>query len=129
MKNISILLLLIIKISFCEAQYSKEKLTGILTNEKSWSVKGINSNRAEKSYTFNKDMSVKIEKQGGAVAGAEKWSLSSTDNIRWFISIGKQKYEMIVSYDKGGKQFIKLTSQLSNNKAPVYEETLLYPVK
>src|ERR1051325_1249768 len=129
MKRILILLSFVMSISLCYGQYSKEKLTGILTggSSKAWMVKASNAARPEKSYTFNENFTVAIAKAEGA-AQNEKWALSSADNIRWFITIGSQKYEMIVSYDKGGTQYVKLTNQ-SGDKSSLYNETLLYPVK
>ncbi len=130
MKRIIILpLLLIIKITFCHAQYNHEKLTEILTggNIKTWIVKNTNAAHSEKSYAFNKNFSVQVTKDKGAIQ-TEKWTLTSADNIRWFISIGKQKYELIVSYDKSGKQYVKLTSE-GGDKTSIYNETLLYPSK
>ena len=130
MKRINILLLLLItKITFCNAQYNREKLTDILTggNIKTWTVKSAGAMHTEKSYAFNKNLSVQVAKDKGAVQ-TDKWTLTSADNIRWFISIGTQKYEIIVSYDKSGKQYVKLTSQ-TGDKTSVYNETLLYPSK
>lgn len=130
MKRIIILLLLLItEITYCNAQYSREKLTEILTggNVKTWTVKSPNAAHPEKSYTFNKNFSVQMAKDKGAPQ-TEKWSLASTDNIRWFISIGKQRYEIIVSYDKSGKQYVKLTSE-AVDKTSVYNETILFPSK
>src|SRR6185295_9725448 len=129
MKRIFIFLLLVTNISFCYAQYNKEKLTEILTggSTKTWTVKAMNAAPPKKSYTFNKDFSVNIGMDNGTPQ-AKKWALSTADNIRWFISIGNQKYELIVSYDKAGKQYVKLTNQ-AGDKASVYSETILYPVK
>jgi hypothetical protein len=126
MKQILIIIPFILTVIFCQAQYNKEKLTDILTGggTKAWTVKGASS---EKSYSFNKEFSVAITKSDGSSI-TEKWALSSTDNIRWFISIGSQKHELIVSYDKEGSQFVKLTNQ-SGDKGSVYHETLLYPAK
>src|SRR5688572_1623739 len=82
----------------CNAQYSKEKLTDILTggSAKAWTVK--TSNAPEKAFSFNKNQTVEITKSAGVQK--EQWSLSSADNIRWFITIGSKKQELIVSYDK-----------------------------
>jgi hypothetical protein len=123
MKKIILILIAVLKISFCQAQYSKEKLTQILTdgNVKSWTVKGTAN-----TYSFNKNMTAEIKNDKGTVK-ADKWTLSSTDNIRWFIAMSGQRYELIVSYDKGGKQYIKLNSQSGDSKASGYAETILYP--
>ena len=128
MKPISIFLSLFLITCFCQAQYSQEKLTEILTggNSKAWSVKATNGASTEKSYTFNKNLTVAIAKGEGTQT--EKWVLSSADNIRWFVTIGSQKRELIVSYDKAGTQFLKLTSQ-AGDKASIYSEMLLYPLK
>jgi hypothetical protein len=123
MKKTIIILIALVKITFCNAQYSKDKLTDILTGGtvKTWSVKG-----SESTYSFNKNMSAEIKTK--SAAKTEKWALSSPDNIRWFISIGAQKYELIVSYDKSGKQYVKLNSQSGDSKASGYTETVLYPL-
>jgi hypothetical protein len=123
MKQIFVFLILIANISFCHAQYSKDKLTQILTdgNVKSWTAK-----KTGVLYAFNKNMTVEIKNDVGT-GKTGKWALSSADNIRWFISINDQKYELIVSYDKAGKQYIKLNSQGGDSKASGYSETVLYP--
>jgi len=124
MKRILFLLLLLGNITFGYAQYSKEKLTDILTggNVKSWTVKSA-TERPEKGFTFNKNMTVQVQKDKGA-AQNDKWSLSSPDNIRWLLVIGNQSYEMIVSYDKGGSQYIKLTHKDAGKTTGGYEMTL-----
>src|SRR6185436_7745203 len=112
MKRILVLLPFVLSVFFCQAQYSKEKLTDILTggSTKAWSVKSTNISPADKSYSFSKNSTVAVTKAEGA-AQNETWALNSADNIRWFITIGSQKHELIVSYDKAGAQFVKLTSQ------------------
>src|SRR5450755_3062370 len=79
MKRAFILLLLLGNITFGYAQYNKEKITEILTggSSKAWTAKGVNVERPEKGFTFNKDMTVQVQKgneKGGAVQ-SEKWSL------------------------------------------------------
>lgn len=130
MKQTLLIALLIISNSYCRAQYSKDKLIGILTSgsEKSWTVKGINETLADKIYIFNKDLSVKIEKEKGKRV-ADKWLLTTSDNIRWFLTVAGHKFELIVSYDKSGNQYLKLKNRPDDIKSSVYEETLLYPVK
>lgn len=124
MKQILIIMIVLLKVSFCNAQYSKDKLTDILTGSsvKSWSIKG-----SAGTYAFNKNRTVEIKNDKG-VAKSEKWSLSSADNIRWFISTNGHKYELIVSYDKSGKQYIKLNSQSGDSRASGYSEIVLYPI-
>lgn len=129
MKSILIVLLFACSAIVCEAQYNKEKLTEILAGSatKVWTVKSGSSAQGEKAFTFSKDLSVTISKTN-AIEN-EKWALSSTDNIRWFITIGSKKYEVIVSYDKAGAQFLKLTSQANDKTSLYYNELLLYPSK
>lgn len=116
MKQILLMLALLAGVSTSYAQYDRDKLMGILTggSTKTWTVKSVNTERPEKSFTFNKDMSATIEKGGGKGAGASeqaKWTLTTKDNIRWFVSIGSAQYELIVSYSKDGSQYMKLTQQ------------------
>ncbi len=127
MKNLLIICFLITGSMSCFSQYNKEKLTAILTsgNEKSWIVAGINSDRPEKKMTFTKNNSVKTE--AGNETKTENWSLKSTDDIRWFIQIGEENYELIVSYDKKGNEYLKLTHQ-SAKKSENYQMKL-NPVK
>ena len=133
MKRALILLVLLGNITIGYAQYSKEKLTDILTggSSKSWTAKGVNTDRPEKGFTFNKNMSVQIQKSDkGAVATQnDKWSLTSADNIRWTIAIGSQSYEIIVSYDKSGTQYVKLTRKADVGKATGGYELTLYGTK
>ena len=114
MKIIYFFLLLAIP-SFCNAQYSKEKLVTILTGGtvKSWNAVSTNEIRQEKVLSFNKNNTVKVVMKSGS-ASTKNWQLSSADNIRWIITIGKEKYELIVSYDKKGKEYIKLTQYGEN---------------
>ena len=130
MKQILILLLCMSAVFACEAQYNKEKIQKLLTgdNEKSWMVNGINIDRPEKKFIFNKNNSVKVESTKGLIKN-EKWSLKSADEIRWFLSIGNQRYELIISYDKKGKEYIKLTHQAGDNKTSGYYEIKLNPIK
>ena len=130
--RIFLLAAMFLNITFSFAQYDKAKLTGILTNgsSKTWTAKGVNIDRPEKTLTFNKDMTVRIEKdngKGGISPQVDKWSVSSADNIRWFITIGNQNYETIVSYAKNGSQYIKLTHQAGSDKAAGYYEINLLP--
>jgi len=131
-QKISLVLLLLLMHTRVDAQYDRNKLIDILTggSSKSWTVKGTNLQRPEKSFTFNKNMSVKIDKdngKGNTVSANDHWSLSSTDNIRWFIGLGGQSYEMIVSYSKNGTQYVKLTHRAGNDSAAGYYEINLYP--
>ena len=116
MKSIKLLLLLLLPL-VGSAQYTKEKLTTILTgsNEKSWNVTSVNVAAKEKMFSFNKNLSVVVQDISGTRRN-DKWLLSTADNIRWFILIGKEKYEMIVSYDKKGEEYIKLTHQSGTAK-------------
>lgn len=127
MKRIFIFLLFFVNIMFSYGQYNKEKLTDILTggNTRSWTVKG--TSHSEKSYSFSKNATVQTLNSSGASQNL-KWELTTADNIRWFILIGKQRYELIVSYDKSGKQFVKFTGT-AGDKSSVYSETILYPSK
>lgn len=129
MRQLLILILLLVKINSVNAQYSKNKLMTILTdnNSKSWLVKSGDAMEA-KSYTFNKSMTVEIVKNSDKKI-INNWTLTTTDNIRWFVTVGNQKFELIVSYDKTGKQYLKLNHQPTDNKISVYEETILYPLK
>jgi hypothetical protein len=120
MKRIVMLVLLIGSFVVANAQYSKEKITEILTggNSKSWTVKS--QGHPEKTFVFNKNMSAQMN-------GANtKWSISSQDNIRWFTTVGSDSYETIVSYDKAGKQFVKLTRKGDGKPGSNYE-LILYP--
>ncbi len=115
-----------------KAQYTIEKLTNILTDgkTKSWSVKGTNIDLAEKVYTFNINGAIQIQKENPKPNTIlSKWVLSTKDNIRWFIQIGDQLNELIISYDKAGKQYIKLTRQATDKKTSVYYESILQPLK
>ncbi len=130
MKRILILLLLSTSFSLSYGQYDKNKLTTILTNgtTKAWSVKGVNTNPPEKSMTFNINMSAQLQKddgKGGTVSQSEKWSISTKDNIRWFITLGSQQYELVISYLKNGSQYIKLTHPAGADKY----EISLFPLK
>lgn len=130
MKTTLILLGLILSVSVINAQYSKEKISITLTgsSEKSWSVSGINTERPEKKLTFNINETVISEDNKGKKQ-TEKWTISTKDNIRWFLLIGKQNYELIISYDKSGAQYIKLTHQSSDNKSSGYYEIKLTEIK
>ena len=131
MKRFCILGILLLSISSVFAQYDKDKLTKILTANP-WSVTSAPIARPERKFTFNKDQSVQIEKvndKGGNVSGKDKWSVASSDNIRWFLTIGAEKYEMIVSYTKSGNQFIKLTHQAGADKITGYYEMNLNATK
>jgi hypothetical protein len=110
------------------AQYNNEKLTSLLTggNEKTWTVSGIISERPEKKMIFNKNNSVKIFDSKDQ-SQTKHWSLKSADQIRWFILIGEQNYELIVSYDKKGNEYIKLTHQ--SGKSGNDYQMKLNPVK
>src|SRR5258706_8516866 len=111
MKQILFMLALLATATVSQAQYDREKLVNILTSgsAKTWTVKGVNTERPEKSFTFNKNMSATIAKVGSGGAGASeqtKWTLASKDNIRWFVTVGNQSYELIVSYAKDGSQYL-----------------------
>lgn len=125
MKKLLLILIGVLSLSFCRAQYTKDKLTQILTNgsEKLWMVKG-----SANTYSFNKNMTAQIKSDKAAIK-TDKWILSSTDNIRWFIAMSGQRYELIISYDKAGKQYVKLNSQSGDSKASGYAETILYPIE
>lgn len=114
----------------CHAQYNKDKISSLLTgdNEKSWSVTGINTERPEKKLSFNKNYTVQIELNNGIIKN-EKWSLKTSDEIRWFLSIDNQMYELIISYDKKGNEYIKLTHQAVEDKTSGYYEIKLNPIK
>ena len=116
------LLLFVGSFTLSYAQYSKEKLTDILTggSTKSWTVK--TAGKAEKGFVFNKNMTAQVKK--GAAENV-KWSISSTDNIRWFTTVGGETYETIVSYDKSGKQYVKFTHKDATPGGNY--ELLLYP--
>jgi hypothetical protein len=104
------------------AQYTREKIRDILTDksEKTWSVTGINTERPEKAFTFRTDNSVTVEDLKG-IKKPDKWKLHSTDDIRWFIDIGNVSYELIISYDKKGEQYVKLTHRADNRSSGYYE--------
>lgn len=130
MKRTFILLALLVSVSTGYAQYDKNKLIGILTDgsSKAWTVKGVNVERPEKKITFNINMTAQVEKdngKGGVATQAEKWAITTKDNIRWFINIGNQPYELIVSYAKNGSQYIKLTHTAGGDAF----EMNLYPLK
>ena len=130
MKRILLLLSFFIGILMCHAQYNKDKISSLLTgdNEKSWSVTGINTERPEKKLSFNKNYTVQIELNNGIIKN-EKWSLKTSDEIRWFLSIDNQMYELIISYDKKGNEYIKLTHQAVEDKTSGYYEIKLNPIK
>jgi hypothetical protein len=115
------------------AQYDKEKLTNILTGRstKTWMVKSVTAERPEKTFTFNKNMTVAIEKsnKGATVSEQQKWTLTTKDNIRWFVAIGSESYELIVSYAKDGSQFLKFTHQAGVSNVSGSFEMILYPSK
>ena len=113
-----------------KAQYDKEKITSILTSgsSASWTVQGVNTVAEEKAYTFSTNGTCMVQPAGsGAKAYNAKWMLNSPDNIRWFIDIGDRKHELIISFDKKGQRYIKLTRRPDRTRS-VYYETLLYPV-
>lgn len=126
MKYLPVILFLLVSASSTQAQYTKEKISSILTgeSEKSWSANGINESRPEKVFTFNNNNTVSIEETSGKTH-KENWIVSSSDNIRWFLKVGLTTYELIISYDKKGQQFIKLTHGLSANSASGYYEMKL----
>ncbi len=126
MKYLPVILFLLVSASSTQAQYTKEKISNILSGdtEKSWSVNGINVSRPEKVFTFNKNNTVVIEETSGKIR-KENWSISSNDNIRWFLKAGSITYELIISYDKKGQQFVKLTHGESANSASGYYEMKL----
>jgi len=131
MKRICILGIFLLTISSVFAQYNKEKLSAILTANP-WSVTSAHVARPERKMTFAKDQSVLVDKandKGGIVSQKDKWAVSSSDNIRWFLAIGAEKYEMIVSYTKSGSQFIKLTHQAGTDKITGYYEMSLNAIK
>ena len=117
-----------------QAQYNKEKLTNILTNgnTKNWSVKGTNLERPEKTYEFNKNGNLTIGKddgQGKIISVADKWLLTTKDNIRWFLQTGKEVNELIISFEKNGTQYLKLTHRGTGKNTSVYYETQLHAIK
>jgi len=125
-------MILLVQTTFSFAQYDKNKLTGILTegSSKKWSVKGVNVQPPEKSVAFNINMSVLVEKdngKGAVTSQPDKWSITSADNIRWFMTIGKERYELIVSYAKNGTQYIKLIHGEAGGTGSF--ELNLYPTK
>ena len=131
MKNL-LLLFLLCKSFDLQAQFTKEKLATILTDgtKRSWSVKGTNIDLEEKVYTFNINGTMQIQKETGeTIMSVSKWVISTKDNIRWFLQIGDQLNELIISYDKAGKQYIKLTRQLADKKTSIYYESILQPLK
>lgn len=130
MKAIMIIVGLLLTLNVCNAQYSKEKISITLTGakEKSWLVTGINTERPEKKINFNIDQTVITEDISGKKKN-EKWSLSTKDNIRWFITIGSLNYELIISYNKNGSQYIKLTHLAADNKTSGYYEIKLTEIK
>jgi hypothetical protein len=107
--KINIFLLLLLTSSGVKAQFTKDKLTEILCgkDQMTWQVTGINSSPAEKVMTFRRNNTVGVEDLSGKKQ-ERKWTLQSADNIRWFLDFGGTKYEMIVSYNKKGEQYIKL---------------------
>ena len=126
MKYLLVILSLLFSASCTQAQYSKEKISSILTgdSEKSWMANGINVNRPEKSFTFNINNSVSVEESSGKTY-KENWTVSSSDKIRWFLKVGSTTYGLIISYDKKGQQFIKLTHGVSENSSSGYYEIKL----
>jgi hypothetical protein len=128
MKRIILLHLLLSAVSAGYGQYDKNKLMNIITS-KVWSVKGVTTERPEKAFTFSKDMTVQTNRddgKGGTISNKENWSLSTSDNIRWFINIAGQAYELIVSYAKDGTQYLKLSHKAAVNDS--YEMNL-FPLK
>jgi hypothetical protein len=112
-----------------KGQYTKEKITGILTggSEKTWQATGINTEISEKTFSFSKTNEFVLTKDDENIK-KDKWSLTSPDNIRWFLNAGGKKYEMIISYDKKGNQYIKLTHR-EDGKSSEYYEIKLTPAK
>lgn len=130
MKTLASLLFLFFLHGSVVAQYDKEKLSDLLVAN-AWSVKS-NVNRQEKKMVFSRDHVVLVDRDNGkgVVAQArEKWSLTSGDNIRWFLAIGATTYELIVSYTKTGSQYLKLTHQDGSDKITGYYEINLYATK
>ena len=81
---------------------------------------------------FTADQLVLVDRDNGkgVVAQArEKWSLATSDDIRWFLTIGNRPYELIVSYTKTGAQYLKLTSQAEKDKVTGYYEMNLHATK
>jgi len=130
MKRLIVLQIFLVTAVLCQAQYSKEKITSTLTgdNVRSWSATGINTELTEKKFSFNKNNSVVIEYSKGTTKN-DKWTLTSPDKIRWFLSIGNTTYELIISYDKKGNEYIKLTHQAGDNKTSGYYEIKLNAIK
>ena len=109
MKNILLSFAFLLSCLMAYPQFTKVKLTHLLTsdNQKSWMIAGVNVDLLEKKMTFSNNNSVVIETENSKTTTA-KWALSSPDNIRWFLQAGNQTYELIVSYNKKGEEYIKL---------------------
>jgi hypothetical protein len=122
MKKYICLILLLTSIQISYAQYTKEKITTILTDgsEKSWNVNGVNTERPEKVFSFNINGSMISQQTDGSKKNM-KWTLASSDNIRWFLITGVMKFELIISYDKKGNQYLKLTHQDADKSSSYYE--------
>lgn len=87
---------------------------------------------SEKTFAFNINGALIIEKDDGSgkiSTSKESWSLTTKDNIRWFLMIGSQEHEIIVSYEKNGSQYVKLTHQASGKNTSVYYEAILHSLK
>src|SRR5262245_47466442 len=105
MKILTLFLLCLVFQSTAMAQYDKEKLTTLLVAH-AWTVKS-NVPRPEKKMVFSRDHQVAVDRDNGKGVVStthEKWGLSTEDEIRWFLTMGTQTYELIVSYTKSGSQ-------------------------
>ena len=126
---LAVLLLLLLHRS-AQAQYDKAKLTALLVSHP-WSVQSSVS-RPEKKMVFSSDQQVLVDRDNGkgSVAQArEKWSLSTSDDIRWFLTIGTRTYELIVSYSKSGSQYLKLTHLSEKDRITGYYEMNLHATR
>ncbi len=115
--SLIILLMLVASAGSCYAQYTKASLTKILTagSAKPWTEKTSGA-----TYTFNVSGTVDIN------SAKSTWKLSSADNLTWNLSVGNESYELIVSYNKEGKQYLKLVQYTGGNKMAGYKELRLY---
>ena len=67
--------------------------------------------------------------ENGQASFKKKATTSQTKILVANLHDEKQKFELIVSYDKSGNQYLKLKHLSDNVKSSIYEETFLYPAK
>jgi|GEM_PF-6448171 len=123
MRPIFLVALFALLSSGAQAQYTKESISAIVTggSSKSWIDNGTST-----VYTFSSNMKGEIKKATGS-AQPVSWNLNTPDNLTWNLIISKESYELIISYNKEGTQYLKLVRYTGGNRVAGYKEIKLFP--